>query len=116
MNIQIIQAAVVLLLTYSAVTAKILKTKEKEAQFVKTPLDIKFNDLMDVWFPHSKDNTPKGFLLNTTEEVLLFPAWLRLRMARSDNPRLLRAALQDLDVDKLLVFFQSFGFPQKSMS
>lgn len=116
MDVHIIHSIIVLLLTYSTVHSKLCEARGKESHLIKTPLDIKFGELMDIWFPYPKGNVPKGFLLSTSEEVQLFPLWLRIRMARSDNPRLLGAAMADIDQEALLGFFQSFGFPHKSMT
>jgi len=71
---------------------------------------------MDIWFPTNKENTPKGLLLSTSEEAMLYPDWMKLRMIRSDNSRLCEAALDGLEADSLLLFIQHFGIPVKSMS
>lgn len=72
--------------------------------------------LLDTWFPEDYRNTPKGFLVDTSEEALLIPDWLKLRMIRSHVPRLVEAALQDLEISQLILFIQSFGIPIASMS
>ncbi|KAL7979401.1 hypothetical protein Chor_015425 [Crotalus horridus] len=59
---------------------------------------------------------PQAFLVDTSEEALLLPDWLKLRMIRSEVPRLVDAALQDLEPQQLLLFVQSFGIPVSSMS
>lgn len=46
--------------------------------------------LLDVWFP-VEDHMPKAFLMDTSEEALLLPDWLKLRMIRSSEPRLVTA-------------------------
>ncbi|XP_025095936.1 integrator complex subunit 1-like isoform X2 [Pomacea canaliculata] len=71
--------------------------------------------LLDVWFP-VEDHMPKAFLMDTSEEALLLPDWLKLRMIRSSEPRLVTAALQELDPRQLILFVQSFGIPVSSMS
>lgn len=50
-----------------------------------------FHELMSVWFP---DQMPQAFLVDTSEEALLFPDWLKLRMIRSTVPRLVDAAVK----------------------
>lgn len=72
--------------------------------------------LLDTWFPEDYTNTPKGFLVDTSEEALLIPDWLKLRMIRSHVPRLVEAALTDLEISQLILFIQSFGIPIASMS
>ncbi|XP_029433335.1 integrator complex subunit 1 [Rhinatrema bivittatum] len=74
-----------------------------------------FYSLLDIWFPEKKP-LPTAFLVDTSEEALLFPDWLKLRMIRSEVPRLVDAALQDLEPQQLLLFVQSFGIPVSSMS
>uniref|UniRef100_A0A023EZS6 Uncharacterized protein n=1 Tax=Triatoma infestans TaxID=30076 RepID=A0A023EZS6_TRIIF len=75
-----------------------------------------YNHLLDIWFPEDVSRTPKGFLVDTSEEALLIPDWLKLRMIRSHVPRLVEAALMDLDIAQLILFIQSFGIPIASMS
>ncbi|XP_053550643.1 integrator complex subunit 1 [Bombina bombina] len=74
-----------------------------------------FFPLLDIWFPEKKP-LPTAFLVDTSEEALLLPDWLKLRMIRSEVPRLVDAALQDLESQQLLLFVQSFGIPVSSMS
>ncbi|XP_070617467.1 integrator complex subunit 1 isoform X1 [Erythrolamprus reginae] len=74
-----------------------------------------FYALLDIWFPEKK-SLPTAFLVDTSEEALLLPDWLKLRMIRSEVPRLVDAALQDLEPQQLLLFVQSFGIPVSSMS
>nr|XP_014436471.1 integrator complex subunit 1 isoform X1 [Pelodiscus sinensis] len=74
-----------------------------------------FSALLDIWFPEKKP-LPTAFLVDTSEEALLLPDWLKLRMIRSEVPRLVDAALQDLEPQQLLLFVQSFGIPVSSMS
>lgn len=71
--------------------------------------------LLDTWFP-LKGAPPKAYLVDTSEEALLIPDWLKLRMIRSGVDRLVDAALVDLDVPQLVLFIQSFGIPVSSMS
>ncbi|XP_053936819.1 integrator complex subunit 1 isoform X1 [Cuculus canorus] len=77
--------------------------------------DSDFYTLLDIWFPEKKP-LPTAFLVDTSEEALLLPDWLKLRMIRSEVPRLVDAALQDLEPQQLLLFVQSFGIPVSSMS
>uniref|UniRef100_A0A8C4SH98 Integrator complex subunit 1 n=1 Tax=Erpetoichthys calabaricus TaxID=27687 RepID=A0A8C4SH98_ERPCA len=74
-----------------------------------------FFSLLDIWFPEKKP-LPTAFLVDTSEEALLLPDWLKLRMIRSEVSRLVDAALQDLEPQQLLLFVQSFGIPVSSMS
>ncbi|XP_035145705.3 integrator complex subunit 1 isoform X4 [Callithrix jacchus] len=77
--------------------------------------DSEFQALLDIWFPEKKP-LPTAFLVDTSEEALLLPDWLKLRMIRSEVLRLVDAALQDLEPQQLLLFVQSFGIPVSSMS
>ncbi|XP_037545218.1 integrator complex subunit 1 [Nematolebias whitei] len=74
-----------------------------------------FHALLNIWFPEKKP-LPTAFLVDTSEEALLLPDWLKLRMIRSEVSRLVDAALQDLEPQQLLLFVQSFGIPVSSMS
>uniref|UniRef100_A0A3P8TH16 Integrator complex subunit 1 n=1 Tax=Amphiprion percula TaxID=161767 RepID=A0A3P8TH16_AMPPE len=74
-----------------------------------------FHALLDIWFPDKKP-LPTAFLVDTSEEALLLPDWLKLRLIRSEVSRLVDAALQDLEPQQLLLFVQSFGIPVSSMS
>ncbi|XP_044017877.1 integrator complex subunit 1 isoform X2 [Aphidius gifuensis] len=73
------------------------------------------NDLLEIWFPENNE-PPKAFLVDTSEEALLIPDWLKLRMIRSNVPRLVDAALRDLKSQQLVLFIQSFGIPVTSMT
>ncbi|KAA0705456.1 Integrator complex subunit 1 [Triplophysa tibetana] len=77
--------------------------------------ESEFYNLLDIWFPDKKP-LPTAFLVDTSEEALLLPDWLKLRMIRSEVSRLVDAALQDLEPQQLLLFVQSFGIPVSSMS
>ncbi|XP_043089819.1 integrator complex subunit 1 [Puntigrus tetrazona] len=77
--------------------------------------ESEFYSLLDIWFPDKKP-LPTAFLVDTSEEALLLPDWLKLRMIRSEVSRLVDAALQDLEPQQLLLFVQSFGIPVSSMS
>ncbi|XP_071813401.1 integrator complex subunit 1-like [Apostichopus japonicus] len=74
-----------------------------------------FNILLNTWFP-DKSQPPSAFLVDTSEEALLFPDWLKLRMIRSAVPKLVDAALVELEPAQLVLFVQSFGIPVQSVS
>ncbi|KAL3877747.1 hypothetical protein ACJMK2_035409 [Sinanodonta woodiana] len=74
-----------------------------------------YQELLDTWFPES-GSPPSAYLQDTSEEALLLPDWLKLRMIRSSVQILVDAALQDLEPAQLLLFVQSFGIPVHSMS
>ena len=57
----------------------------------------------------------QAYLVDTKEEALLIPDWLKLLMIRSEVPRLIEEALTDLEPAQLLLFIQSFGIPVNSM-
>ncbi|ESO87352.1 hypothetical protein LOTGIDRAFT_107278 [Lottia gigantea] len=90
--------AMIILLTYGAPEAE----------------QDKFNDFLSMWFPE-KGTLPTAFLLDTSEEALLLPDWLKLKMIRSSVDRLVMAALEELEPAQLLLFIQSFGIPVSSM-
>lgn len=54
--------------------------------------DSEFYELLDIWFPE-KQPLPTAFLVDTSEEALLLPDWLKLRMIRSEVPRLVDAGM-----------------------
>ena len=110
MNILIIHAIVILITSYATPT-----TTNGEGKKCKTT-EMKYNELLDMWFPKQKSLAPKGLFLNTSEEAQLFPDWIKLRLIRSNNPRLVAAASEDLDIDQLVLFVQSFGIPVQSMT
>lgn len=74
-----------------------------------------YDNLMNMWFPEQKELMPKAYLVDTSEEVLFIPDWLKLRMIRSDIPQLVTEALNDLEPAQLFLFSQSFGIPKTSM-
>lgn len=49
-----------------------------------------FYALLNIWFPEKKP-LPTAFLVDTSEEALLLPDWLKLRMIRSEVSRLVDA-------------------------
>ncbi|GAB6028979.1 Integrator complex subunit 1 [Chamberlinius hualienensis] len=68
-----------------------------------------------IWFP-ANSPPPRAYLVDTSEEALLFPDWLKIRMIRSNVSVLVDAALKDLDSSQLVLFIQSFGIPVSSVS
>ncbi|XP_018336442.1 integrator complex subunit 1 isoform X3 [Agrilus planipennis] len=74
-----------------------------------------FDILVDMWFPLNEEQ-PKAYLVDTSEEALLVPDWLKLRMIRSTVPRLVDAAVEKLEASQLVLFIQSFGIPVVSIS
>ena len=58
--------------------------------------------------------------MDTQEEALLIPDWLRLKMLRSEvtpaTRRLAFAAVRGLEVEQIVLFVQSFGIPVESMN
>ena len=62
------------------------------------------------------EQQPKSYLVDTSEEALLIPDWLKLRMIRSDVPRLVDMSLMGLEAGQLVLFMQSFGISVNSMS
>lgn len=77
--------------------------------------DLLFAELLETWFPVNED-PPRAFLVDTSEEALLIPDWLKLRMIRSNIPRLVDAALEELEPQQLVLFIQSFGIPVTAMT
>ena len=49
-----------------------------------------FKELFDIWIVEN-NGMPAGFLLDTSEEALLLPDWLKLRMLRSHDQQLITA-------------------------
>ena len=49
-----------------------------------------YKELLDIWFPKD-DGMPKAYLMDTSEEALLLPDWLKLKMIRSSQARLVDA-------------------------
>lgn len=119
MNILVIHAIVIILSSYSltsGASTKVAEPKKPKTGKGKSPVDLKYNELLDMWFPKVPAAVPKGFLLNTMEEAVLFPDWIKLRMIRSNNQRLVTSALEDLEADQLMLFVQSFGISAQSMT
>lgn len=70
-----------------------------------------FRKLLAVWHP-----LPRAYLLDTSEEAVLVPDWLKLKMIRSEVDELVDSALQELEPHQLVLFIQSFGIPVASMT
>lgn len=75
-----------------------------------------FNALLDLWFPLEHNHQPKAYIVETQEEAVFIPDWLKLRMIRSSMPRLVTAAVEKLEASQLVLFIQSFGIPVSSMT
>ena len=74
-----------------------------------------FNKMLLMWFPPGQE-LPRAYLVDTSEEALLIPDWLKLKMIRSSVPKLVDTALRELSPQQLVLFIQSFGIPVDSMS
>lgn len=74
-----------------------------------------FSHIMDHWFPVN-GSLPQAFSMETSEIVHILPDWLKLKMIRSSNERLVDAALEDLTPDQIVLFIQNFGTPIQSVS
>lgn len=81
--------------------------------------DDLYMDLLNSWFDEGGNIVPKAYLMDTQEEALLLPDWLKQRMLHCEvtgpSSRLPNAASCDLDVEQLVVFIQSFGMPYITM-
>lgn len=62
-----------------------------------------FYALLDIWFPDKKP-LPTAFLVDTSEEALLLPDWLKLRMIRSEVSRLVDAGTTCHSTKKSVLF------------
>ncbi|RWS07795.1 Integrator complex subunit 1-like protein [Dinothrombium tinctorium] len=71
-----------------------------------------YENMLETWFC---EPPPKAFLVDTNEEALLIPDWIKLKLMKSPSSRLVDAALRDIDTSQLLLFIQSFGLPVSSM-
>lgn len=98
--------AMVILLTYGEPNTDWQQQQQQESCF---------RHLLAVWFPAGQD-LPQAFLVETSEEALLYPDWLKLRMIRSSVQALVDGALKDLEPGQLILFIQSFGIPVASMT
>jgi len=54
-----------------------------------------YREMCDTWFPET-GNPPSAYLVDTSEEALLLPDWLKLRMIRSCNDRLVDAGKKSI--------------------
>ncbi len=116
LNILIVHAIVILITSYVTPMSTNVVGKKVKAKGMKATTDLKYNELLDMWFPKQKAHSPKGLFLNIIEEAQLFPDWIKLRLIRSNNQRLVSAASEDLDIEQLVLFVQSFGIPVQSMT
>ena len=60
-----------------------------------------YNELLETWFPENS-KPPSAFLLDTSEEALLLPDLLKLRMIRSNSEQLINAGRSMLFVELIL--------------
>ena len=97
--------AQIILLTYGPLNVNENTSKEN------IKMQELFNHLLSMWHP-----VPRAYLMDTSEEAILIPDWLKLKMIRSDVEVLVDSALHDLEPDQLVLFIQSFGIPVASMS
>ncbi|GFS14002.1 integrator complex subunit 1, partial [Elysia marginata] len=74
-----------------------------------------FDELFNIWVQEN-NRLPYGYLVDTSEEALLLPDWLKLRMLRSTDNRIVDAALQEVEPTQLVTLIQWFGIPVSSMS
>ncbi|RUS89929.1 hypothetical protein EGW08_002281 [Elysia chlorotica] len=74
-----------------------------------------FDELFNVWVQENS-RMPYGYLVDTSEEALLLPDWLKLRMLRSTDKRIADAALLEVEPSQLVTLIQWFGIPVSSMS
>lgn len=111
----LITHAMILLLSYGAPSF----LKGDDGSCSDNDCDKIYRELMNVWFTDDGTTLPKAYLMDTQEEALLLPDWLRLRLLQckiSDiTTRLSIAASKDLEVEQLLLFIQSFGVPYVAM-
>lgn len=76
----------------------------------RPPTDTKsFSQLQQLWFPSNAAHP------QPIDGSALLPDWLKLRMVRSANTRLVDAAVSTLVPAQLVLFIQSFGVPVASM-
>ena len=52
--------------------------------------ESRYEELLNSWFPPG-GSPPTAYLVDTSEEALLLPDWLKLRMIRSASTRLVDA-------------------------
>ncbi|CAG9768098.1 unnamed protein product [Ceutorhynchus assimilis] len=74
-----------------------------------------FNMLLNIWFPLNMGR-PRAYSPDTAETTSYLPDWIKLRMIRSNVPRLVDAAIENLEPPKLVLFIQSFGIPTTSIN
>nr|XP_009861729.2 integrator complex subunit 1 [Ciona intestinalis] len=111
----IIPQASIVLLGYGAPSQLSFTSRDPRLPHV----DLVYNELMGLWFTEEGYVLPQAFLMDTQEEALLLPDWLKLKMLRSKvtplSQRLRFAAVRDLTVQQLVFFVQSFGVPVEAM-
>ena len=98
--------AQIILLTYGPHPTKIEAGNSENMK-----LEELFCHLLSLWHP-----VPRAYLMDTSEEAILIPDWLKLKMIRSDVEVLVDSALHELEPDQLVLFIQSFGIPVASMT
>lgn len=73
------------------------------------PDDCMYEELLETWFP-TNSHPPSAFLLDTSEEALLLPDWLKLKMIRSKVQRVVDAG------NTFLIFFVKHCFGERFFS
>ncbi|XP_054167329.1 integrator complex subunit 1-like [Oppia nitens] len=71
-----------------------------------------YKQLFNTWFC---EPMPQAFLVDTSEEALLIPDWLRIKLLKSSSPQLRTIALKDIESSQLILFIQSSGLSISSM-
>lgn len=71
-----------------------------------------WEELVQKWLSNPM---PVSYILGSSEEAILLPDWLKLKLLRSSSPILIEAGLKESDYSQLLIFVQSFGIPVSSM-
>ncbi|QQP56262.1 Uncharacterized protein FKW44_000862, partial [Caligus rogercresseyi] len=72
-----------------------------------------FTQMIRLW--HNPE-LPRAFNVQLSEETVLIPDWLKLKMIRSNIDCLVDSALKGLNPGQLVLFIQSFGIPVRSMT
>nr|XP_039270920.1 integrator complex subunit 1-like [Styela clava] len=108
----LVSQAMILLLTCG-------RPKQKRGNADSLEGNKMYQEVLQTWFAEDGSTIPKAFLMDTQEEALLLPDWLRLRLLHCEvnatDARLPIAGSRDLDLEQLLLFIQSFGIPYQSM-
>jgi len=121
LDIRIIHAIATLLAEYTILISSQESQSKQEGKKAKSSKgksssEMKYNELMDIWIPKTRENYPKCYCLNTSEEAELYGGLVRVKMIRSNNSRLFGAATEGIRAKELLVMMQSFGVPVQSMT